>query len=198
MGKRIFDVLLASLLVILLMPMLLVIALFIRYYLGAPIFFRQARSGVHGKSFELIKFRTMKKLLDNQGELLPDRDRLTRFGNFLRGTSLDELPQLWNVIKGDMSLVGPRPLLIEYLPLYNSEQRRRLDIKPGITGLAQVKGRNALKWGKKFKLDLWYVDHHSLGLDLKILMLTIKKVWIREGIRDKENRPVEKFTGTNL
>jgi lipopolysaccharide/colanic/teichoic acid biosynthesis glycosyltransferase len=140
----------------------------------------------------------MKELLDHQGELLPDKDRLSRFGNFLRGTSLDELPQLWNVLKGDMSMVGPRPLLIEYLPLYNKEQKRRLEIKPGITGLAQVKGRNALRWGRKFKLDLWYVDHHSLGLDIKIIVLTIKKVWKREGITNKNKRTVEKFTGTNL
>ncbi|CAM2867136.1 Putative colanic biosynthesis UDP-glucose lipid carrier transferase [Legionella steigerwaltii] len=195
--KRFFDVLLASILLVLLMPILVIVALLTRYHLGSPIFFRQDRPGLHGKTFQLIKFRTMKELYNKQGEVLPDKDRITRFGHFVRASSLDELPQLWNVLKGEMSFVGPRPLLIEYLSLYNNEQKRRHDVKPGITGLAQVNGRNALTWDDKFKLDLWYVDHQSFYLDIKILLLTVKKVVIREGITSQGSVSNEKFTGNN-
>ncbi|PWY56682.1 sugar transferase [Legionella qingyii] len=180
-----------------LMPVLIIVALLIRYYLGSPIFFYQNRPGLHGKTFRLIKFRTMKDSFNKHGDLLPDKDRITRLGHVLRACSLDELPQLWNVFKGEMSFVGPRPLLIEYLSLYNSEQKRRHDVKPGITGLAQVNGRNALNWEGKFALDLWYVDHQSFYLDIKILMLTIKKVLIREGITGQGSVTNEKFTGNN-
>nr|WP_058477793.1 sugar transferase [Legionella steigerwaltii] len=197
MLKRFFDVLLASILLVLLMPILVIVALLTRYHLGSPIFFRQDRPGLHGKTFQLIKFRTMKELYNKQGEVLPDKDRITRFGHFVRASSLDELPQLWNVLKGEMSFVGPRPLLIEYLSLYNNEQKRRHDVKPGITGLAQVNGRNALTWDDKFKLDLWYVDHQSFYLDIKILLLTVKKVVIREGITSQGSVSNEKFTGNN-
>ncbi|MCW8397229.1 sugar transferase [Legionella sp. PATHC038] len=195
--KRFFDVLLASILLIVFMPILIIVGLLIRYRLGSPIFFRQDRPGLHGKTFQVIKFRTMKELYDKQGEVLPDKDRITRFGHFVRASSLDELPQLWNVLKGEMSFVGPRPLLMEYLSLYNDEQKRRHDVKPGITGLAQVNGRNALTWDDKFKLDLWYVDHQSFYLDIKILLLTVKKVVIREGITSQGSVSNEKFTGNN-
>ncbi|MCW8470249.1 sugar transferase [Fluoribacter gormanii] len=195
--KRIFDIILSGALLIMLMPVLIIVALLIRYHLGSPIFFYQNRPGLHGKTFRLIKFRTMRDSFNKQGELLPDKDRLTRLGHVLRACSLDELPQLWNVFKGEMSFVGPRPLLIEYLSLYNSEQKRRHDVKPGITGLAQVNGRNALNWEGKFALDLWYVDHQSFYLDIKILMLTFKKVLIREGITGQGSVTNEKFTGNN-
>ncbi len=197
MLKRIFDVMLASILLIILMPILIIIALLIRYHLGSPIFFRQNRPGLHERSFQLIKFRTMKELANKQGEILPDEERITPLGRFLRASSLDELPQLWNVIKGQMSIVGPRPLLIEYLPLYNSNQKRRHDVKPGITGLAQVNGRNALNWEERFTLDLWYVDHQSFYLDIKIILLTLKKVLMREGITSPKSVTNEKFTGNN-
>ncbi|KTD04599.1 sugar transferase [Fluoribacter gormanii] len=197
MLKRIFDIILSGALLIMLMPVLIIVALLIRYHLGSPIFFYQNRPGLHGKTFRLIKFRTMRDSFNKQGELLPDKDRLTRLGHVLRACSLDELPQLWNVFKGEMSFVGPRPLLIEYLSLYNSEQKRRHDVKPGITGLAQVNGRNALNWEGKFALDLWYVDHQSFYLDIKILMLTFKKVLIREGITGQGSVTNEKFTGNN-
>ncbi|MCW8409272.1 sugar transferase [Legionella sp. PATHC035] len=195
--KRFFDIVLASILLVLFMPILVIVALLTRYHLGSPIFFRQDRPGLHGKTFQLIKFRTMKELYNKQGEVLPDKDRITPFGHFVRASSLDELPQLWNVLKGEMSFVGPRPLLIEYLSLYNHEQKRRHNVKPGITGLAQVNGRNALTWDDKFKLDLWYVDHQSFYLDIKILLLTIKKVLIREGITSQGSVSNEKFTGNN-
>lgn len=197
MLKRIFDVMLASILLIILMPILIIIALLIRYHLGSPIFFRQNRPGLHERSFQLIKFRTMKELANKQGEILPDEERITPLGRFLRASSLDELPQLWNVIKGQMSIVGPRPLLIEYLPLYNKDQKRRHDVKPGITGLAQVNGRNALNWEERFALDLWYVDHQSFYLDIKIIILTLKKVLMREGITGPKSVTNEKFTGNN-
>lgn len=197
MLKRIFDILLAGILLVLLMPVLVSIALLIRYHLGSPIFFRQNRPGLHGEDFQLIKFRTMKELSNKQGEVLSDEERITRLGRFLRASSLDELPQLWNVIKGEMSFVGPRPLLPEYLPLYNSNQKRRHDVKPGITGLAQVNGRNALNWEERFALDLWYVDHQSFYLDMKILMFTIKKVLMREGITSQGSVTNKKFTGNN-
>lgn len=169
----------------------------IRLKLGAPIFFRQVRPGKDGKAFTMIKFRTMLNHYDNTGELLSDSQRLTSFGKLLRATSLDELPELWNVLKGDMSLVGPRPLLMEYLPLYNAEQRRRHTIRPGITGWAQINGRNSISWEEKFKQDVWYVDNNSFLLDIKILFLTIKKVLIREGITDKDLVTTHAFKGSS-
>nr|WP_269466232.1 sugar transferase [Caldithrix abyssi] len=182
---------------ILISPVLLLLSIVLLIQMGRPIFFVQTRPGYQGKPFGLIKFRTMKNEVDKQGNLLPDEKRLTRFGQFLRSTSLDELPELFNVLKGDMSLVGPRPLLMEYLPLYSKEQARRHEVKPGITGWAQVNGRNALTWQEKFKLDVWYVDHVSFWLDLKILSLTILKVLKREGINHPGQATMEKFTGFN-
>lgn len=192
-----FDLIVSIFLLILLGPVIVVLACLIRYFLGSPVFFRQVRPGFRGEPFEMIKFRTMLDAVDGEGLLLPDEQRLTRFGRFLRASSLDELPELWNVLKGDMSLVGPRPLLMEYLPLYSEEQSRRHEVRPGITGWAQVNGRNAISWQDKFRLDVWYVDHCSLGLDIKILLLTIKKVFIREGIHAEGHATVEKFTGNN-
>lgn len=175
---------------------LLVLIWMVRRKLGSPVFFRQVRPGLHGRPFEMVKFRTMTDARGPDGALLPDSVRLTSFGRFLRATSLDELPELWNVIKGDMSLVGPRPLLVEYLPLYSPEQARRHEVRPGITGWAQVNGRNALSWDDKFKLDVWYVDHRSLRLDIQILWLTVKKVLVREGISAAGEATVSKFTGS--
>ncbi|MFI0474470.1 sugar transferase [Halomonas sp. HMF6819] len=194
--KRLFDFLVSLLALSLLSPVLLVVALLVRGKLGSPVLFRQIRPGLHGKPFEMVKFRTMKDAYDAQGHPLPDDQRLTRFGNFLRATSLDELPELWNVLKGDMSLVGPRPLLMEYLPLYSAEQYRRHEARPGVTGWAQINGRNAISWDDKFKLDVWYVDNHSLWLDLKILMLTVKKVLVRDGISAEGEATMTKFTGS--
>ncbi|OCH97559.1 sugar transferase [Legionella jamestowniensis] len=196
MIKRIFDLLISSALLIVTFPILLLVALVVRLHFGAPVFFRQERPGLHGKTFKMIKFRTMKDLKDKESNLLPDEKRLTSVGKFLRGTSLDELPELWNVFKGQMSIVGPRPLLTEYLSLYTAQQMRRHEVKPGITGLAQVNGRNALSWEEKFNLDVWYVDNQSLGLDLKIMALTVKKVLIREGITSEGNVTAKKFTGS--
>ncbi len=193
--KRIFDFIISLILLILLSPFLLVIALLVRIFLGAPVLFKQKRPGLKGKPFVLYKFRTMTNAKDEQGHLLPDEQRLTKFGQFLRSTSLDELPELFNVLKGDMSLVGPRPLLMEYLPLYSKEQMRRHDVRPGITGWAQVNGRNAITWQEKFKMDVWYVDHLSLVLDLKILTLTLLKVTRREAINQPGRATMEKFTG---
>lgn len=194
--KRIFDFLAAtSALLLLGLPLLLLMWL-IRRKIGRPVFFRQIRPGLYGRPFEMVKFRTMTDESDADGNLLPDAQRLTKFGKFLRSTSLDELPELWNVLKGDMSLVGPRPLLMEYLPLYTKEQARRHEVRPGITGWAQVNGRNAISWEDKFKLDVWYVDHRSLWLDIKILWLTVKKVLVREGISAAGEATVEKFTGS--
>ena len=178
--KRFSDLFLASLALLLLGVPLLFLIWQVRRKLGSPVFFRQTRPGLHGRPFEMVKFRTMTDVRGPDGQLLPDAVRLTAFGRFLRATSLDELPELWNVLKGDMSLVGPRPLLMEYLPLYSPEQARRHDVRPGITGWAQVNGRNALSWEEKFKLDVWYVDHRSLWLDVKILWLTVRKVLVRE------------------
>jgi len=172
------------------------IALKVRRNFGTPILFRQERPGRNGVPFYMIKFRTMRDLNDSHGNPLPDSDRITLFGSFLRSTSLDELPELWNVIKGDMSLVGPRPLLMEYLPLYSKEQYRRHDVRPGVTGWAQINGRNALNWDEKFKLDVWYVDNRSIWLDLKILLLTVKKVLIRDGISGEGEVTMSKFTGS--
>ena len=194
--KRLFDVSVSlSLLVVLALPLLSLIWL-VRRKLGSPVFFRQIRPGLHGKPFQMVKFRTMTDERGPDGQLLPDSLRLTPFGRFLRATSLDELPELWNVLKGDMSLVGPRPLLMEYLPLYSTEQARRHDVRPGITGWAQVNGRNALSWKEKFTLDVWYVDHRSLWLDIRILCLTAKKVLVREGISGQGEATMSKFTGS--
>lgn len=196
--KRVFDLIIIFLcFVTFLIPFLLLILL-VRHRLGKPVFFRQLRPGMNGKPFEMIKFRTMTDAYSDEGRLLPDSERLTKFGQWLRSTSLDELPELWNVLKGDMSLVGPRPLLIEYLPLYNSEQARRHEVRPGVTGWAQVNGRNAISWEAKFELDVWYVNNRSLWLDIKILWLTIKKVLVRDGISADGEATMRKFTGNNL
>lgn len=180
--KRVFDFLIAFLLLMALMLPLAVIFLMIRIKLGSPVLFRQTRPGLMSKPFEMVKFRTMTDGRDVNGVLLSDANRLTPFGRFLRSTSLDELPELWNVLKGDMSLVGPRPLLMEYLPLYSAVEARRHEVRPGITGWAQVNGRNALSWDCKFKLDVWYVDNQSIILDIIIIFITLKKIMIREGI----------------
>lgn len=193
--KRLVDLILAALALLMLSVPLLILIWMVRSRLGSPVFFRQTRPGLHGKPFEMVKFRTMTNARGADGQLLPDSERLTSFGRFLRATSLDELPELWNVVKGDMSLVGPRPLLMEYLPLYSAEQARRHDVRPGVTGWAQVNGRNALSWDEKFALDVWYVDHQSLWLDIRILWLTVRKVLIREGISAADNATMPKFTG---
>lgn len=194
--KRLFDFAFAILgLIALALPLLILIVL-IRRKLGSPVFFRQVRPGLDGRPFEMVKFRTMTDERGPDGKLLPDAVRLTPFGRFLRSTSLDELPELWNVLKGDMSLVGPRPLLMEYLPLYTSEQARRHEVRPGVTGWAQVNGRNALSWEEKFELDVWYVEHQSLWLDIKILWLTVKKVLVRDGISAAGEATMSKFTGS--
>lgn len=193
--KRIFDILMAFTLLILLIGPLLVLAIMIRCKLGSPILFSQNRPGLNGVPFTLFKFRTMTDAVDAQGHLLSDENRLTPFGRLLRRTSLDELPELWNVLRGDMSLVGPRPLLMEYLPLYTQDQSRRHEVRPGITGWAQVNGRNLLSWDERFRLDVWYVDHHSVLLDIKILFITIKKVFKREGISAKGDATMPKFKG---
>lgn len=194
--KRLFDLIVASLALLLFSLPLMLLIWQVRRKLGSPVFFRQTRPGLHGRPFEMVKFRTMTDARGPDGALLPDAERLTTFGRFLRSSSLDELPELWNVIKGDMSLVGPRPLLVEYLPLYSPEQARRHEVRPGITGWAQVNGRNALSWDDKFKLDVWYVDHRSLWLDIKILWLTVKKVLVREGISAAGEATMSKFTGS--
>lgn len=196
MPKRFIDFTAALCGLVVLAPVLLIIALLIRLKLGSPVLFRQVRPGLHGKPFEMIKFRTMRDAVDKHGNPLPDEQRMTRLGHILRATSLDELPELWNVLKGDMSLVGPRPLLMEYLPLYSPEQYRRHEVRPGVTGWAQVNGRNALGWEDKFKLDVWYVDNRSLWLDIKILFLTVKKVLVRDGISADGQATMERFTGT--
>ena len=194
--KRTFDIIISALGLIILSPLLLILALLVRINLGAPVFFRQERPGLHGKIFRLYKFRSMKDALDSSGNELPDEDRLSRFGRILRASSLDELPELFNVLKGEMSLVGPRPLLVKYLKLYNEEQRRRHDVLPGITGWAQVNGRNAISWEEKFRLDVWYVDHWTPWLDLKILFMTVKKVFIHEGISAENQATTEEFKGS--
>jgi lipopolysaccharide/colanic/teichoic acid biosynthesis glycosyltransferase len=197
MIKRLFDILISVFVFMNLLPVLLVVALLVLVNMGWPIVFSQLRPGKDGKSFKIYKFRSMIDRQDKGGILLPDAQRLTKFGRFLRSTSLDELPALWNVIKGEMSLVGPRPLLIEYLPLYSQEQARRHEVKPGITGWAQVNGRNAISWQEKFDLDVWYVENQSFGLDLKILLMTVKKVIIRDGISGGGEVTMSKFTGNN-
>ncbi len=195
MLKRLFDVVASFFGLLLLSPVIAVVAWQVRRKLGTPVLFRQVRPGLHGKPFEMIKFRTMKDACDAHGNPLPDSERMTAFGSFLRSSSLDELPGLWNVLKGEMSLVGPRPLLMEYLPLYSAQQYRRHEVRPGVTGWAQVNGRNALSWEDKFKLDVWYVDNRSIWLDVKIVFLTLKKVLIREGISADGEVTMSKFTG---
>jgi lipopolysaccharide/colanic/teichoic acid biosynthesis glycosyltransferase len=196
MAKRIFDLLAAAILLVLLAPLMAVVAVCVRLALGSPVLFRQSRPGWNGRAFPLLKFRTMRSAFDASGRPLPDGERLTGFGKVLRRTSLDELPELLNVLKGEMSLVGPRPLLMEYLPLYTSEQARRHDVKPGLTGWAQVNGRNAISWEQKFRLDVWYVDHASLSLDLKILWLTLSKVLRGDGIAQHGAATAESFKGS--
>jgi lipopolysaccharide/colanic/teichoic acid biosynthesis glycosyltransferase len=194
--KRAADFFFASLALILALPLILGIALAVRLTMGRPVLFRQDRPGLNGKPFRLVKFRTMKTARNCADTLLPDEERITKLGNFLRRFSLDELPQLWNVWKGDMSVVGPRPLLVQYLQRYSSEQARRHEVKPGITGWAQVNGRNALNWEEKFRLDVWYVDHWSLRLDAKILFLTVKKVTLREDISQRGYATMPEFMGS--
>ncbi|MCG3646061.1 sugar transferase [Pseudomonas putida] len=195
MLKRFIDICASLCALILLSPVMAIVAWNIRKKLGSPVLFRQVRPGRDGKPFEMIKFRTMRDAVGGDGHPLADAERMTPFGSFLRASSLDELPELWNVLKGDMSLVGPRPLLMEYLPLYSQEQSRRHEVRPGVTGWAQVNGRNALSWDEKFKLDVWYVDNQSFLLDLKILFMTIKKVVVKEGISAEGNVTMSKFTG---
>lgn len=195
--KRLLDIIIAAAALVLLSPVLLLLAWQIRRKLGTPVLFRQVRPGRGGIPFVMYKFRTMRDAADENGRPLPDAERLIPFGRKLRAASLDELPELWNVLKGDMSLVGPRPLLMEYLPLYNAEQRRRHLVRPGITGWAQVNGRNAISWPEKFRLDVWYVENRSLLLDMKILFLTVKKVLDRSGINSEGEATAAKFTGND-
>lgn len=194
--KRIIDTIVSLSMLIVLSWIILIVAFLVRTKLGSPIIFTQPRPGRNGKVFNVYKFRTMTDERDHNGELLPDSIRLTKFGQLLRKLSLDELPQLFNVLKGDMSFVGPRPLLVEYLPLYNERQAHRHDVRPGITGWAQVNGRNAISWEQKFEYDVWYVENHSLLLDFKILLLTVKKVFISEGISADGQATIEKFKGS--
>lgn len=194
--KRLLDILLAGLGLLLLTPCFLLLFIIVRVKMGAPVIFSQVRPGVNGYPFRMYKFRTMLNAYDGHGNLLHDEQRMTTFGRFLRASSLDELPELWNVLKGEMSLVGPRPLLMEYLPLYSAEQARRHQVRPGITGWAQVNGRNAISWEQKFELDVWYVDNQSLWLDIKILFLTVFKVFKRDGISSDQHVTMEKFKGS--
>ncbi|MBL4574667.1 MAG: sugar transferase [Opitutaceae bacterium] len=193
--KRIFDVIASLFALLFLGPVIMLLSIFVVVKLGRPVLFKQKRPGLKGNVFEMMKFRSMRDAVDGQGNALPGSERLTSFGKRLRSSSLDELPGLWNVLKGDMSLVGPRPLLVEYLPLYSKEQARRHDVRPGITGWAQVNGRNAISWDKKFKLDVWYVDNQSFWLDMKILFLTVKKVLVRDGVSAEGEATMHKFTG---
>ena len=195
--KRLFDLLASALGMLILAVPVAVLAWQVRRKLGSPVLFSQVRPGLHGKSFKMVKFRTMTDERGPDGALLPDAQRLTPFGRFLRASSLDELPELWNVLKGEMSLVGPRPLLMEYLPLYTPEQARRHEVRPGITGWAQVNGRNAISWADKFALDVWYVDHRSLWLDVRILWRTVRKVLVRDGISAAGEATMPKFEGTH-
>ncbi|RYF38407.1 MAG: sugar transferase, partial [Comamonadaceae bacterium] len=194
--KRLFDLVVSALGLLVLGLPLMCLTWQVRRKLGRPAFFRQVRPGLHGRPFRMVKFRSMTDARGADGQLLPDAQRLTAFGRFLRGSSLDELPGLWNVLRGDMSLVGPRPLLMEYLPLYSPEQARRHEVRPGITGWAQVNGRNALSWDEKFKLDVWYVDNRSMWLDIKILWLTVRKVLVRDGISAEGEATMPRFTGS--
>lgn len=195
--KRLLDIVISATALILLSPFMLIIYLLVRINLGGPVFFLQERVGKDNKIFKMIKFRTMKNSTDKDGNLLSDNERLTKFGSFLRSFSIDELPELINILKGDMSLVGPRALLVQYLEYYNSEQIRRHDVLPGLTGWAQINGRNSITWCEKFKLDVWYVDNWSLWLDIKIFFLTFWKVFKREGINQSETVTMEYFNGTN-
>lgn len=196
MAKRAFDIIVSLAGLIVAAPLLLIVALLVRIFLGSPLLFRQQRPGLNAQPFEILKFRTMTDAVGPDGALLPDKDRLTAFGRFLRSSSLDELPELWNVLKGEMSLVGPRPLLMEYVPLYDKIQMRRHNMRPGITGWSQVNGRNAIGWDEKFALDVWYVDNQKMLLDLKILFMTVASLIRREGINASENVPMPKFTGS--
>ncbi|MGP5404258.1 sugar transferase [Psychrobacter celer] len=194
--KRLFDITVATTALVVLSPVYAITAYKVKKNLGSPVLFKQTRPGLHGEPFEMIKFRTMLDAYDKDGNPLPNEQRHTRFGNLLRSTSLDELPELWNVIKGGMSLVGPRPLLMDYLPLYNEEQACRHNVRPGVTGWAQVNGRNAISWEEKFELDTWYVDNQSLLLDLKIIFMTLKKVVVKEGVNANDNVTMTRFTGS--
>lgn len=196
MIKRLFDITAATTALVALSPVYAITAYKVKKNLGSPVLFKQTRPGLHGEPFEMIKFRTMLDAYDKDGNPLPNEQRHTRFGNLLRSTSIDELPELWNVIKGDMSLVGPRPLLMDYLPLYNEEQACRHNVRPGVTGWAQVNGRNAISWEEKFELDTWYVDNQSLLLDLKIILMTLKKVVVKEGVNANDNVTMTRFTGS--
>jgi lipopolysaccharide/colanic/teichoic acid biosynthesis glycosyltransferase len=193
--KRLFDILISLIALVLLSPVLAILAIAIRLRLGSPVLFRQTRPGLDAKPFQIVKFRTMTDARGADGTLLPDSERLPAFGRFLRSTSLDELPELWNVLKGDMSLVGPRPLLMEYIPLYSSQQARRHEVRPGLTGWAQINGRNAISWEEKFALDVWYVDNRTIWLDLKVLVLTARSVLKRSGISAEGEATVPRFTG---
>ena len=193
--KRFFDVMMSLVLIIAFFPIFVLLVLVIRFKLGAPVLYKQVRPGLNGKPFEMVKFRSMSNTKDADGNALPDEQRLSSFGKFLRSTSLDELPELWNIFRGDMSFVGPRPLLMEYLPLYSPEQLRRHDVRPGITGWAQVNGRNSISWPERFKLDLWYVDNQSVLHDVRILLKTVYKVLSREGISADGQATMQKFTG---
>lgn len=195
MIKRSFDIFTASIILVILSPLIWWVWYKVAHNLGKPVLFRQDRPGLNGKVFQMTKFRSMLDAVDETGMTLPDDQRMTQFGAWLRSTSLDELPELWNVLKGDMSLIGPRPLLVEYLPLYNKHQTRRHEVRPGITGWAQINGRNALSWEDKFNLDVWYVDNQSIWLDIKILFITVKKVLMREGIAAEGQVTAEKFKG---
>lgn len=196
--KRLFDLLASAMGLLILAVPLALLTWQVRRKLGSPVLFTQVRPGLHGKPFRMVKFRTMTDARDASGALLPDAQRLTPFGRFLRASSLDELPELWNVLRGDMSLVGPRPLLMEYLPLYSPEQARRHEVRPGITGWAQINGRNAISWPDKFALDVWYVDHRSLWLDIKILRLTVGKVLVRDGISAAGEATMPRFEGEKI
>ena len=196
--KRVLDFVVALVALVLISPLLLVVTVWLHFAnKGAGAFFLQERPGLHGKLFKIIKFKTMTDERDADGNLLPDEQRLTRVGRFVRSTSIDELPQLWNVVVGDMSLIGPRPLLPDYLPLYSPEQARRHDVRPGISGWAQCHGRNSISWTEKFKLDVWYVDHCTFLTDMNIIFTTIKKVFVREGISQEGNATMEAFNGSN-
>lgn len=197
--KRLFDIIVSLVCLVIFSPILIILSIMIYFKLGSPVIFKQERPGKNGKIFKMLKFRTMLNTVDEHGELLPNEQRLTPFGNMLRKTSLDELPEFINVLKGDMSLVGPRPLLCEYLELYTPEQNRRHEVKPGITGYAQVNGRNSIGWEERFKLDVYYVDHYNFLLDMKILFMTVFKVFKRDGIgQTAENTTMEKFKGSNI
>lgn len=195
MLKKTFDIIASALALLFISPIWTCVAIWVYKKHGRPLLFTQVRPGLHGKPFKMYKFRTMTNAKNEHGALLPDAERLTKFGQFLRSSSLDELPELWNVLKGEMSLVGPRPLLMEYVPLYSKRQARRHEVRPGITGWAQVNGRNAISWEEKFELDVWYVENQSMTLDLRILLMTVKKVFVREGISAEGEATMPKFTG---